>query len=304
MNAIAETAETIQLVALFGATGNISSTILNQLEEAKLNSEKHGGSTINFAVRVCTRQPDLLQERTFPFPIEICRGSVDELGRLDLLLCGVSRVFFCLPQYLSASDMVSVSRAFTDSAIKAGVKVIVRISSYGMDDRSASTCSQGSLGEAHIAGEKYMRESGLIVTSIRPTSFFSNFLKFDVPSIRSCLTFCSPLGSEASVNWISCEDIAAVVALSLVKSSLDGRVLDITGSENNTLSVAKMKSLIESKTGKSISYVELPLPESGEMNGLWVFLRSGGFSHSTTTFEEVTARKPIEFSDYLSTLEL
>jgi uncharacterized protein YbjT (DUF2867 family) len=298
------TVETIQLVALFGATGNISSTILDQLEEAKVNSEKHGGSMINFAVRVCTRQPDLLHERKFPFPIEICKGSIDELDRLDNLLCGVSRVFFCLPQHLSASDMVNVSRAFTDSAKKAGVKVIIRISSYGMDDRSASTCSQGSLGEAHIAGEKYMRESGLIVTSVRPTSFFSNFLKYDVPSIRSSQTFYSPLGSEASVNWISCEDISAVVALSLVKSSLDGRVLDITGSENNTLSAAKMKSLIESKTGKTITYVELPLPESGEMNGLWVFLKSGGFSHSTTTFEDVTGRKPIEFSDYLATLEL
>jgi uncharacterized protein YbjT (DUF2867 family) len=298
------TVESVQLVALFGATGNISSTVLNQLEEAKLNSEKYGGTTINFAVRICTRHPELLHEKKFPFPVEICKGSINELDRLDHLLRGVSRVFFCLPQHLSASEMVSVSSAFTDSARKNGVKVVVRISSYGMDDKSASTCSQGSLGEAHIAGEEYMRESGLIVTSVRPTSFFSNFLKYDVPSIRASQTFYSPLGNEASVNWISCEDISAVVALSLVKSSLDGRVLDITGSENNTLSAEKMRSLIQLKTGKSISYVELPIPESGEMNGLWIFLRSGGFSHSTTTFEEVTGRKPIEFSDYIEKLEL
>lgn len=301
---MAATVEPLQLLAIFGATGNISSTILNHLEEATLNSEKLGGSKMSFAVRVCTRQPDLLQVGKFSFPTEICKGSIDELDRLDILLQGVSRVFFCLPQHLSASDMVMVSRAFTDSAKRVGVKVVVRISSYGMDDRSASTCFQGSLGEAHIAGEKYMRESGLIVTSVRPTSFFSNFLKYDVPSIRSSQNFFSPLGKEASVNWISCEDISAVVAISLVNSSLDGRVLDITGSENNTLSADKMRSLIQSKTGKTISYVELPLPESGEMNGLWTFLRAGGFSHSTTIFEEVTGRKPMEFSEYLDNLEL
>lgn len=298
------TDESVQLVALFGASGNISSTVLDQLEEITQSSEKHGGSTINFAVRICTRQPDLLLERKFPFPVEVCKGSIDEPDRLDDLLRGVNRVFFCLPQHLSASDMISASRAFTDSAKKVGVKVIVRISSYGMDDKSASTCSQGSLGEAHIAGEKYMRESGLVVTSVRPTSFFSNFLKYDVPSLRTSQTFYSPLGNEASVNWISCEDISAVVAMSLVKSSLDGRVLDITGSENNTLSATKMRALIESTTGKSISYIELPLPESAEMKGLWVFLRSGGFSHSTTTFEEVTGKKPTEFSDYLAMLKL
>ena len=36
--------------------------------------------------------------------------------------------------------------------------------------------------------------------------------------------FSSPLGHEAAVNWVTCKDIAAVAAVALLDSSLDGSV--------------------------------------------------------------------------------
>ena len=147
-----------------------------------------------------------------------------------------------------------------------------------------------------------MRANGLTVTSVRPTSFFSNFLKYDYPSVNTSSTFYSPLGKESSVNWISCDDISFVVARALLDYKLDGKVLDISGPEQNTLTAENMRILLQKKFQKDIIYVELPIPENTEMNGLWLFLRAGGFSHHTNTVEEITGKKPIEFSDFLDTL--
>ena len=63
-----------------------------------------------------------------------------------------------------------------------------------------------------------------------------------------------------------------------------------------------MRLLFQEKYKKNVTYVELPLPESVEMNGLWTFLRNGGFSHHTSTVEDVTGRKPIDFADFLDKL--
>jgi hypothetical protein len=66
------------------------------------------------------------------------------------------------------------------------------------------------------------------------------------------------------------------VAVALIDQSLDGQILNITGSESNTLTAENMRLMIEEVTGKKISYKELPLPESPEMKGLWIFLRAKG----------------------------
>ena len=285
------------VVALFGATGNISSHVISCLQKASPDNEMQA-----YTLRIITRTPELIRDLVFPFKVEVVVGSIDKVDRLDALLQNVTRVFFCLPQHLSASDMIMISQTFSKSASNAGVQTVVRISSYGMDEKSATTSSQGSLGQAHILGEQCMRDCGLICTSIRPTSFFSNFLKYDFPLIRSSGSFCSPLGSDASVNWIACEDIAAVVAAALLNDSLDGKILDITGPECNTLSAEGMRAIIETTTGKHVMYTELPVPDSGDMKGLWTFLRASGFSHHTNTFEEVCGRKPIAFSDFVCTL--
>ena len=284
------------VIAIFGANGNISSSVISHLE----NFECSGSDIISdYTLRIVTRDIEVLSTRQFCIKTEIMVGSITDIDRLDELLQNVNRVFFCLPQSLSSEDMVKTSMSFAKAAKRAGVQTVVRISSYGMDNKSDTTSSQGSLGKAHVEGEEHMRALGLTVTSVRPTSFFSNFTKYDDPSIKSYSTFYSPLGNNASVNWISCDDISNVVATCLLNMSFDGQILDITGSEKNTLSAEQMRILFEAKYKKNVTYVELPLPESVEMNGLWMFLRNGGFAHHTNTVERVTRKKAIEFSDFL-----
>ena len=91
--------------------------------------------------------------------------------------------------------------------LQAGATRLVRVSSFGID-----AVGQGPLGDAHVRAERYCRESGLSLSSVRPTSFHTNFAKYDAASIRELDVFRSPLGLSARVNWVHCRDIGKVAA--------------------------------------------------------------------------------------------
>ena len=63
---------------------------------------------------------------------------------------------------------------------------------------------------------------GLPLTSIRPTSFHTNFLTYDAESLRKENCFRSPLGNQAKVNWVHCRDIGEVAAALLLKKETPG----------------------------------------------------------------------------------
>lgn len=95
--------------------------------------------------------------------------------------------------------MISASKEFADACKAAGVQTVVRVSSLrcgGLLKKDGTKMLQGPLGEAHVAGEAYMTQIGLTVTSVRPTSFSSNFEKYDLESVRMEGKFFSPLGLE------------------------------------------------------------------------------------------------------------
>mmetsp|Transcript_21902 Transcript_21902/g.52337 ORF Transcript_21902/g.52337 Transcript_21902/m.52337 type:complete len:202 (-) Transcript_21902:745-1350(-) len=76
--------------------------------------------------------------------------------------------------------MTQTSSDFLAAAKSAGVKVIVRLSSFGIDARGAVASpgvGQGPLGDSHARAEAEAAAAGLVVTSVRPTSFTSNFLR-------------------------------------------------------------------------------------------------------------------------------
>ena len=151
--------------------------------------------------RAVTRNPEALQDRLGPLEfVDVVKGELSPAGcssgDLDHILEGAQRVFLCLPQGLSSADMVSVSKSVTDACKKAGVELMVRISSARIDAYLSNhkIPSQGPLGEAHVTGETYTKDAGIKLTSIRPTSFSTNFAAYDLPNIKATSTFASPLG--------------------------------------------------------------------------------------------------------------
>jgi uncharacterized protein YbjT (DUF2867 family) len=303
--------EKVYRCGLLGCTGNINSLLLEALPRIVKDIPQAGG----YEIRLITRDPDyvksvLSNEAAFSSPrltFTVCEGSIGDCIQVDddsssiakktrmlANLQGLDRIFFCLPQTLSSTEMIQYSNGFADCVVQAGISVVIRISSYGI---ARPDPPQGALARAHLAGEKYMREKCLSVTSIRPTSFFSNFLKYDVPSIKSTSSFYSPLGEVACVNWISCQDIADVAAHAFLNPILDGRELEVTGSKANTFSTTSMRNTIGEFLGRPVTYHELPLPDSSnDMKELWEFLRAGGFDCCTDVVLLVTGRPPVEFS--------
>merc|ERR1719163_123272 len=305
-------------VVVFGASGNVGLHVVKALLAAD------DAAAEGRVIRAVTRDPSALRARLGTISsrstLEVVSGELSapgvRAGGLTHILAGSARVFLCLPQALSSADMVEVSNAVSDAAKLAGVAHIVRLSSARIDlylseaagslerKGEGAVPTQGPLGEAHVAGETYAKEIGLGLTSVRPTSFSSNFVTYDLAGIKEKGVFSSPLGHEAAVNWVTCKDIAAVAAVALLDSSLDGSVLDVTGPPESTLSAAGMKALLERKTHKSIEYVCCEAPPVKDLQALWRFLRAGGFDMSTDVVRQVTGRDAQNFAAFLDELDL
>eukprot|EP00996_Jenningsia_fusiforme_P000931 NODE_1849_length_1381_cov_46.355856_g1672_i0.p1 GENE.NODE_1849_length_1381_cov_46.355856_g1672_i0~~NODE_1849_length_1381_cov_46.355856_g1672_i0.p1 ORF type:complete len:440 (-),score=62.87 NODE_1849_length_1381_cov_46.355856_g1672_i0:62-1318(-) len=292
---------TDMLLVIFGASGNCG----RHLCEALL-SELPAGVQVRLVTRDATRcsRDDALD--TFWSTLradgrfEVFQGDVTDRPSVRQALEGAARVFLCLPQSLSAAGMRDVQAMFRDVAVDAGVEHVVKLSSYGIDDAEPS--GQGPLGEAHVEGERIIRAAGISLTSVRPTSFSSNFIQYDLPSVYGNRTFSSPLGAEASVNWVACADIGRVCARAMINPEFDGQTLNVTGPAANTLSASAMAGVLTNWAGAPVVYSECPVPDHPDMGPLWQFLRSGGFAVCTPTVKDVTQREPTDFRTILETL--
>merc|ERR1712032_579238 len=275
---------------ILGGTGNVGKHVVLALAQC---------TEVPAKVYVGTRQPDIFKlckpsgSQVVVEPVE-CNLSCPKSVASTVTSVAATSVFLCLPQSLAPREMETVSNAVVDAAKMSGAKRLVRVSSLGID----GDVGQGALGAAHVACEAHCHAAGLPLTSIRPTSFHTNFLTYDAESLRKENCFRSPLGKEAKVNWVDCQDIGQVAAVLLQKEETPGRgneVFEVTGPPEATLSASEMASLLSEELGRSIQYEEVTPPPAPEYAELWAFLRSGGFDCSTGTVEELTGKPPIDF---------
>jgi hypothetical protein len=78
------------------------------------------------------------------------------------------------------------------------------------------------------------------------------------------------------------------------------QVLDLTGPEDSTLSAPAMCDVISAAAAREVTYTEAPLPGDPAYEGLWQFLRAGGFDCSTKTCEEIMGFPPRSFASCLA----
>lgn len=287
-------------VIVLGATGNVGRHIVQALLDgsdypihvaaATRDVESDGAKALLIANSAASSELSLVE-------VDMTMPDADVLAA-DL--AGHSVIVLTMPQALAPADMRECQQtvaeavaACMEQAQEYGgvIPLVVKLSSYGIDGK----LSQGPLGEAHRDGESAFKEKGIPLVSLRPTSFFSNFEAFDWPSLcDGGREINSPLGQEARVNWVACEDIGCVAA-GVVKEHLQAsqggrskaqnvfRVVDVVGPASNTLSAPELCRLVGQCLGASggsgggeISYQEVALPEE-DYRGLWSFLRAGGF---------------------------
>jgi len=287
-------------IGVLGATGNIGQELLPLLVREPSIHE----------IRILTQRPERIAAtvhdaaRIHGTTLVTVHGEycgTDAQTMLRTTLRGCHRLFVVLPQSLASSDMVQHGTRIIDCAREAGIAVLVRISSFGIDVQSQPPYvdpGQGPLGAAHVTLEQYGAAQGVHQVNLRPTSLFSN-LDWNIDELRTHQTLSTPLGTEANVNWVSCGDVAQVAVHVLVATPWDryGTMLDITGPADNTLTATAMAQLLSASIGHTITYREVALPTVPEYAGLWTFLRRGGYDWHCDTVERITGTPGERFAE-------
>ncbi len=289
---------------IFGARGNVGVFTLEDLgrraqkgDSVVIFSREPGDSSMNSntGLRVITEYADM---------------SLPSTVTAALSKYKLQALFVSMPQALTGQQMEALGQAVAEALPEGGVTTVVRLSSYGLE---TSKTSQGNLGAAHLKSETALREKGVPLVSIRPTGFFSNFDKYDLPPLLDgSLKIFSPLGHEESarVNWVSCRDIGEVSA-AYMSMAATGKVseqfvaVEVTGGEGNTFSLAGYTAMLGGvveevqEGGGIVVYNDLPLPDDDDYGDLWRFLRAGGFDACTDTVKKVLGREPMLLRDYV-----
>jgi uncharacterized protein YbjT (DUF2867 family) len=277
-------------VLVTGATGKVGRRLLPLLARRGLT------------VRLASRTP------VAPRPgIEPVRFDWGDHSTFEAARQGVDAIYL-VPGPAPQAEHASYIAALLDGAAAAGVKRVVLLSVYGLDQAPPDN----SLRRIELAVEA----SGVPFTLLRPGAFMQNFsegLRWDesfAEGIRDRDEIVNP-GGDGVVSYVSSEDIAAVAAIALTEAGHEGKAYAPLGPEPLTLTeVAEHISWI---AGRPIRYVEVdhapmrdkllamgaPIEDAEHNSRLYAFaFTSGAFGALNDDILKVTGRPPVSFGEF------
>jgi uncharacterized protein YbjT (DUF2867 family) len=253
-------------------------------------------------VRAASRSPGLARPGIEPVRFDWADESTYETARM-----GVDAMYL-VPGPVPQGEHADSVRALLDGASGAGVKRVVLLSSYGVDQAPP----ENPLRRIELAVES----SGVPYTILRPGAFMQNFsegLRWResfAEGIRERDEIVGP-GGNGIVSYVSAEDIAAVAAIALTEDGHHGKGYSPLGPEPLTL--AQVAEHISWAAGRRIRYVETdrtPIrdallaagapPEAAEHNSqLYTYAFSSGmFGVLNNDILDVIGRPPVSFAEF------
>ena len=271
-------------VLVTGATGTIGRDVAKRLSE--------GGVSVRAGIRDQAKaRKELADIVLIPFDFE---NEKTFSGALE----GVEKVFL-LPPLLP--NQLEVMNVFVDAAKRAGVRHIVKLSAIGVDDQTQPTAVKW-----HGANERYIRESGMAFTFLRPNSFMENFITYFPPRNGAIYL---PWGN-GTASFVDTRDIASVAAKALTSDEHGGRIYTLTGPA--TLGIAEVALILSQVTGREFKYVDVP--EAAARDGMlqagvpqWqvelvmelhAVNKQNRWSAVTSDIEKVTGTPPTDFAQF------
>ncbi len=208
---------------ILGATGTVGRRVFETLRQ-----QKH-------AVRGASRRPENPGFVTLDLTVPTTHEPALE---------GVSTVM--LMSRPGDEDAHVHAAPFVDAMVRQRVRRIVVLSALGAEKRP-----EFSLHKV----EKLVERSGIDWTHVRP-NFFMEMLATPPLSteIATRSTLSLPLG-DATVAYVSADDVAAVLVRALLDPSLSHQGIDVNGPQS--LGHAEIVELIARKIGRPIRYVPL-----------------------------------------------
>jgi len=191
-------------VLVTGATGTIGRDVARQLSAegvaVRAGVRNQAKARTQFRADIALVPLDFENEKTFSEALE-----------------GVEKVFL-LPPLLP--NQLEVMNTFVDAAKRAGVRHIVKLSAIGIDDEAQPTAIK-----RHDSSERYIRESGVAFTFLRPNSFMQNFIIYFPPRNGAIYL---PWGN-GTATFVDTRDIASVAAKALTSDGHEGKIYTLTG---------------------------------------------------------------------------
>jgi len=275
------------MILVTGATGTVGSEVVKALVERQA------------PVRAFVRSP----EKAAMFDgmqVEIAQGDLEDQVALAAALDGAERLFLLTA---NPPNQLELERSIVEAARSAGVEHVVKLSALN----AAEDSDVNFLGW-HRQVERFIEESGMSWTHLRPNNFFQNTL-FQADAIREQGAFYGPFG-ETPISSIDARDIGTVAASVLAESGYGASTLELTGPV--ALSHAEMAAAVTGALGRKVSYVNVSLEDAragmigsgmpeylaDDLTALYGQLAGGSGTRVTSSVEDVTGRAPRPFSKF------
>ncbi|MER6952103.1 NAD(P)H-binding protein [Nonomuraea sp. NPDC000554] len=224
------------MILVTGATGNVGGQVVAQLLE--------GG----FPVRAMTRDPGAAR---LPSGAEVVRGDLAAPHELDGCLDGVEAVFLMWPFHTS-DPMAGIL-----DVLKRHARRVVLLSSGAVKDGLAPERHADHVGRTHADAERLVRESGLLWTMLRPSTFAANALWW-ADQIRAGDTVSGAFGATP-MAMLHEADIAAVAVRALTEDGHDQACYLLTGPQ--VLTQAEQVRVLGEALGRPLRWRELSREE-------------------------------------------
>jgi len=240
-------------IVITGSLGHISKPMLKELIR-----NQH-------AVTVISSNPDRSNEIE-KLGATAAIGSVEDAAFLAKTFNGADAVYTMVPpvSYLQPDlDPIKhfsrIGENYASAIIKAGVKRVVNLSSWGAHRNNGTG---GIVGTYYL--EQIMNELPLEIslTHIRPTSFYYNLFSF-IPAINFTGKIAANYGGEDRTVLVAPEDIASAVVEEL-QSLASGRNIRYVASEELTCN--EVASILGEAIGKPGLQWELISDEQAKQN--------------------------------------
>jgi uncharacterized protein YbjT (DUF2867 family) len=278
-----------QTILVTGATGTVGREIIKQLAMQDVHVRAGVHSVIT-------------GENLKRLPgVEIVEIDFRDPNSLHAAFTHIDRLMLITPL---SEDQLQMARNLVEEAKKQGVKHIVKLSALGAGAEPGI-----QLDRWHHEMERYVEDSGIPYTIIRPAGFMQNLVIYNTESIKKEGKFYMPVG-DGKVNFIDTRDIASVAVEILTTDGHASKVYELTGPE--LLSHQEMAGLLSDATGKEISFVDVPEeaarqailshhtpePIADALLELYAAHKAGKSTKLTDTVQEITGRAPHTFRQF------
>lgn len=281
-------------ILVTGATGNVGRPVVDLLVAAGVPVRAAGSSREAVVSRFGGEQ-ELARRAITPVGLDFT-DSATWPGAYE----GVTQMFLMRPPHLGKPRTQML--ASLEAAKAAGVKHIVLLSLQGAEHNKVVP---------HAALEKWLRESGLDWTFVRPSFFMQNLTTTHLRDIRDRDQVIVPAGNGATA-FVDTADVAAVAAQALLHPDAHrNQAWTPTGSQ--ALTYTQIADTLSTVLGRTITYTRpgiltwirharstlgMPWAMVGVTTAIYTIARLGRADGLTRDVHTVTGRDPVTFQQF------